>query len=266
MPSQAELEAGLPAPAYVPRETSLAPVVLAPGIAIVPLLQLQTDLEPFEANLEDIEGQIERAVIESQDAYQGGSDILSAIQTQLNKLEAKRVEVKKPADDFGTMVQKLVKPYKDRLDDAKKRLNAKMLVWYNAEEKRKKDAQEAIRKQQQEEADRLAAKAREQGQESTAAAIESMVAAAPTAPAPRVGVANYAGKTHAKRAYWNGAAHDTMEILRQIVAGNLPSHIVEFSKSGLNTIAQERIKKLPEAEQIDHVYMGIKITKDEKLV
>jgi hypothetical protein len=257
--------------AVVPRETSAldaayAPIPLAPGISIVPLIKLQDDLVPFETNLEDIEGQIERAAIESQDAYQGGSDILTAIQAQLNKLEAKRVEVKKPADDFGDMVQKLCNPLKTRLTEAKKRLNAKMLVWHNAEEARKKAAQDAIRKQQQEEAAALAAKAREQGQESTAAAIENMVAAAPTAPAPRVGMANYAGKTHAKRVYWGGTAHDTMEILKQIIAGNLPSHIVEFSKSGLNTIAAERIKKLPDAEQVEHVYLGIKITKDEKLV
>jgi hypothetical protein len=257
--------------AVVPRETlatdfAFAPVSLAPGISIVPLITLQRDLEPFELNLEDIEGQVSRAVIGDQDAYQGGSDILSAIQAQLNKLEAKRVEVKKPADDFGDMVQKLTKPLKTRLDDAKKSLNEKMLVWYRAEEKRKNDAQEAIRKQQQEEADKLAAAARAQGQESTAEAIENMVAAAPAAPAPRVGVSNYTGKTHAKRTYWNGEVHDKMEILRQVIAGVLPMSLIEISKSGLNTIATDHIKKLPAADQKDMVHLGIKITKDEKLV
>jgi hypothetical protein len=239
---------------------------VAPGIAIVPLLQLQDDLEPFEHNLEDIEGQVERAEIGDQAAYQSGSDILTAIQAELNRLEAKRVEVKKPADDFGNMVQKLCNPLKDRLTEAKKSLNQKMLTWYNAEEARKKAAQDAIRKQQEAEAAALAAKAREQGQESTAAAIENMVAAAPTAPAPKVGMANYAGKTHGKRVYWNGAAHDPMEILKQIVAGNLPLHIVEFSKTGLNKVATDHIAKLPKDDQKDMVHLGIKITKDEKLV
>lgn len=250
----------------VPKPAPLPPIALGPGILILPLLQLQADLEPFEVNVINIEGQVERAVIDGQEKYQGGSDVLSAIQSQLNQIEAKRVEAKKPADDYGKMVQKLATPLQARLNEAKATLNSKMLVWYNAEEARKRAAQEVIRKQQQEEADRLAAAARAQGQESTAVAIEEMVAAAPVAPPPKVGVTNYAGKTHGKRVYWNGQVHDQMEILRQVVAGKLPISIVEISKSGMNAVATEHIKKLPEAEQVEQVYLGIKITKDEKLV
>lgn len=244
----------------------LLPVALGPGILILPLLQLQADLEPFEAAVLNIEGQVARAVIATQENYQGGSDVLSAIQSQLNQIEAKRVEVKKPADDYGKMVQKLATPLQGRLNEAKNSLQLKMLAWYNAEEARKKAAQEVIRKQQQEEADRLAAAARANNQESTAVAIEQMVAAAPVAPAPKVGISNYAGKTHGKRTYWNGAVHDHMEILKQIVAGKLPIHLSEISKAGMNQVATDYIKKLPEAEQVEQVYLGIKITKDEKLV
>lgn len=271
-------KSSVPAMAAVPRETSentamvplqpdpMAAIPLAPGISIVPLLRLQTDLEPFEVNLEDIEGQVERAVIASQESYQGGSDILSAIQGQLTGLEAKRVEVKKPADDFGAMVQKLVKPIKERLDAAKATLNGKMLTWYNAEEARKRAAQEAIRKQQEEEAARLAAAARAQGQEKTAEKIEEMVAAAPVAPAPKIGVANFTGKTHGKRTYWLGDVQDPMEICRKVVSGDLPIHVVEFSKSGMNAAATKHIESLPEADRKEMVYHGIKITKSEKLV
>lgn len=245
------------------------PVLLAPGIAIIPLYQLQDDLVPFDAALEDIEGQVSRAAIASQDAYQGGSDILSAIQIQLNTLEAKRVEVKKPADDFGEMVQKLTKPIKARLEEAKKTLTAKMLVWRNAEEARARAAQEVIRKQQADEAARLAAQAREQGNETTAARIEEMVAAASTAPAPRVGYANYTGKTHGKRVYWNGEVVEPMVALKAILDGKIPISAIEWNKSSLNKIADDMAKKWPEGEQRDvvhnTVYLGIKITKDEKL-
>lgn len=263
----------------VPRETSESttlvvaaaaplalPVLLAPGISITPLVQLQADLQPLETNLEDIEGQVSRAVIETQERYQGGSDILSSIQAQLNQLEALRVAAKKPADDFGNMVQKLANPLKARLTEAKQSLERKMLVWRNAEEARVKAAQDAIRKQQEDEAKKLADAARAQGQDKIADKIEEMVATAPVAPAPRVGHMNVSGKMHAKRTYWLGDPQDAMEILRQIVAGKLPPHIVEFSKSGLNEQAKKYIETLPEADRKDQVYLGIKITKSDKLV
>jgi hypothetical protein len=242
------------------------PVLLAPGISIVPLIQLQADLEPVETNLEDVEGQVERAKIETQDNYQGGSDILSAIQAQLTLLEDLRTTAKKPADDFGAMVQKLCNPLKLRLTTAKQSLEGKMLAWRNAEEARQKAAADLVRKQQEDEARKLADAARAQGQTKVADKIEEMVAAAPVAPAPRVGHVNYSGKTHAKRTYWLGEAQDGMEILRQIVAGKLPMHIVEFSKSGMNEQAKKYIDSLPEADRKEQVYLGIKITKSDKLV
>jgi hypothetical protein len=267
------------APADVPRGTSdstavvaavaaplALPVLLAPGISITPLIQLQADLEPVEVNIENLEGQVERAKIETQDAYQGGSDILSATQAQLNLLEELRVAAKKPADDFGTMVQKLCNPLKLRLTTLKQSLESKMLVWHNAEQARQKAAADLVRKQQEDEAKKLADAARAQGQDKVADKIEQMVAAAPVAPAPRVGHTNYSGKTHAKRTYWLGEVQDQMEILRQIVAGKLPPHVVEFSKSGLNEQAKKHIDSLPEAERVEMVYLGIKISKSDKLV
>lgn len=245
---------------------ALPAVSLAPGISIVPLLQLQGDLEPFEAAAADVEGQCSRAEISTLESYQAGSDILSAAQAQLVLLEDLRVSVKKPADDYGTMVQKLVNPLKLRFSEAKLQLTAKMLKWRNAEEARQRAAQDEVRKQQEAEAARLAEEARAKGNEATAARIEEMVAAAPTAPAPRISVPNYAGKTHGKRVYWLGEVHDQMEILRQVVAGKLPIHVVEFSKSGMNAEADKYIKSLPEVDQKEQTYLGIRITKSEKLV
>jgi hypothetical protein len=257
--------------ALVPRETSaldaaLAPIPVAPGISIVPLLKLQSDLEPYDANTENIEGQVSRAEIASLEHYQGGSDILSAIQVQLTQIEKLRVDTKKPADDYGKLVQKLVTPILGRLQEAKNTLQLKMLRWRNEEEARQRAAQEAIRKQQQEEADRVAAELRAKGNEKAAEQIEEMVAAAPAAPAPKISAPNYAGKTHGKRVYWLGDVHDHMEILRNIVAGKLPPHLAEISKAAMNAEADKFIKTLPEAEQKDQLHLGIKITKSEKLV
>lgn len=253
--------------AVVPLEPApLPPIAIGPGMLIIPLLQLQDDMQPFEANVEDVEGQCERAVITTQDHYQGGSDILSAIQGQLTQIEDKRATAKKPADDYGKMVQNLTVPLKIRLEAAKKLLTGKMLVWRNAEEARQKAAQDAIRKQQQEEADRIAAEARARGNEKAAVAVETMMAAAPVAPAPKIGVPNTFGRTQSKRTYWLGDAQDNMEILRNIVAGKLPIHLVEFSKAGMNSVADSHIKTLPLDEQKDMLHLGIKITKSDKLV
>lgn len=250
----------------VPLDAKLPAVMLAPGISIIPLLQLQSDLEPYDASAEDVEGQCQRAEIATQESYQAGSDILSAISAQLKQLEELRTTTKKPADDYGTMVQKLVNPLKLRFSEAKAQLEKKMLVWRNAEDARQRAAQQVIRDQQVAEANRLAEEARKKGNESTAVRIEEMVAAAPTAPAPRVGHANYTGKTHGKRTYWLGDAQDPMEIVRRVADGKLPIHVLEFSKSGMNAEADKYIKSLPEADQKEQIYFGIKITKSEKLV
>jgi hypothetical protein len=257
--------------ALVPRETSaldaaLAPIQVAPGISIVPLLKLQSDLEPFDANAENIEGQVSRAEIASLEHYQGGSDILSAIQAQLVQIEALRVATKKPADDYGKLVQKLVTPVLGRLQEAKNTLQLKMLKWRNEEEARQRAAQEAIRKQQQEEADRVAAELRAKGNDKAADQIEEMVASAPTAPAPKISVPNYTGKTHGKRTYWLGDVQDPMEICRRVVSGELPIHVIEFSKSGMNAVATKLMESIPEAERTERVHLGIKISKSEKLV
>lgn len=247
-------------------DAATMPVLLAPGITIAPLVKLQGDLEPFDVALENVEGQAERAEISSQDSYQAGSDLMSAIAGQVKLLEELRVAAKKPADDYGKLVQKLIVPLQERFQAARGTLNTKMLRWRNAEEARQRAAQEVIRKQQEEEARRLADAAREQGNEKAAEKIEEMAAAAPTAPAPRIGHANVYGRTQAKRVYWNGAAQDPMAILRAVVEGKLPIHIVEFSKSGMNEQAKKHIESLPEAERVEQVFLGIKITKDEKLV
>jgi hypothetical protein len=261
--------------AVVPRETpepmalvplGLEPVCLAPGILIAPLIKLQGDLEPYDANAENIEGQVSRAEISSLDQYQGGSDILTAIQAQLTQIEKLRVDTKKPADDYGKMVQKLVTPILGRLQEAKNTLQLKMLKWRNEEEARQRAAQDAIRKQQEEEARKLADAARAKGNEKAAEKIEEMVAAAPTAPAPKISVPNYAGKTHGKRVYWLGDVQDPMEICRRVVSGELPIHVVEFSKSGMNAVATKLMESIPEAERTERLHLGIKITKSEKLV
>lgn len=260
----------------VPRGTSestalqpvapMQPVLLAPGITIAPLIKLQDDLLPYEDNIENIEGQAQRAEVSSQESYQAASDVLSAIQAQVSQLEKLRVDAKKPADDYGKLVQRLVVPLQERLNSAKQTFNQKMLRWRNEEEARQRAAQEAIRKQQEEAAAKLAEEQRAKGNEQAAQQIEEMQAAAPTAPTPRVGHANYAGKTHAKRTYWLGDVQDPMEIIRQVAAGKLPLHVVEFSKSGLNAVATKHIESLPEAERQDMVYLGVRITKSEKLV
>lgn len=244
----------------------MEPVLLAPGITISPLIRLQDELEPFDANAENIEGQVSRAEIATLESYQAGSDILSAIQAQLNQLEKLRTDAKKPADDYGKMVQKLVLPLRDRLEGAKHALNGKMLRWRNEEDARQRKAQEEIRRQQQEEADRLAAEQRAKGNEKAAEQIEEMAAAAPTAPAPKISAPNYAGKTHAKRVYWLGDVQDPMEIVRKVASGDLPIHLIEFSKSGMNSVATKLMESIPEAERTERVHLGIKITKSEKLV
>lgn len=261
-PAEQPRDPGRAAPARVPPQQ----VMLAPGISILPLIQLQDSLEPFETNASDVEGQAARAEITDQASYQAGSDLLTAIQGQLRDLEAARTAAKKPADDYGKMVQKLVLPIQDRFNAAKSALSGKMLRWRTAEEARQRAAQEEIRRQQEAEANRLAEEARAKGNESTAEKIEEMMAAAPAAPAPRVGHANAYGRTTQKRVFWNGSAHDPMLILKNVVAGNLPLSLVEFSKSGMNAVAKKHIESLPENERKDTVHLGIKIEKSETLV
>lgn len=231
-------------------------VPLAQGIDIAPFIRVSNSLGVFRANAEDFAGQCSRAEIADAQSYQAGNDLLQFASAQLKQLEAYRKSVKQPIDDYAALIQSVFKPIKEQFEKARDELSKKMLAWRNEQERIERERVEAARKAAEEEALRIAAKAEESGNTMGANALLDAVANAKVN-VQKVVPPSLMGRSATKRTYWTGSVHDPMQILKEIVAGNLPIHIVEFSPSGLNKIANEI--------RVEGVSRGIKITKSETL-
>ena len=231
-------------------------VPLAQGIDVAPFLRVTNSLQVFNKNAQDFSGQCTRAEIVDAETYQAGNDLLQFASSQLKQLETYRKSVKQPIDDYAKLIQSVFKPVQERYEKSRDELSKKMLAWRNEQERIERERVEAARKAAEEEALKIAAQAEAQGNALGANALVDAVANTKIR-TQSVVPPSVMGRNAAKRTHWTGSAHDPMQILREIVAGNLPLHIVEFSPSGLNKIANEI--------QVEGISRGIKITKSETL-
>lgn len=231
-------------------------VTIAPSIDIAPFIRITGSLKRFDENISDVAAQCERAEITNADTYKSGTDLMQFISSQLKQIEEYRVSVKRPIDDYAKLIQSVFVPLKTKYEQSRTVIERKMIAWRSAEEKRVAEEAARIRKIQEDEAIRIAAAAEARGDNIGAQAVVEMASKAP-APKTFTPITGSAGKALGKRVYWIGEPHDPMQILRHIVAGDLPISIIEFSRSGLNKVATDK--------QTEGVALGIKISKSETL-
>lgn len=97
-----------------------------------------------------------RAIIDDEDSYGRGADVVKAINDQLKNLDAARKLQTKPFDDAKKTLMELYNAPGALLTEAKSRLTEKMTRWHRAEEARKREEAAKIRAAQEAEAKRLA--------------------------------------------------------------------------------------------------------------
>src|SRR5256885_16106612 len=94
-------------------------LTVADGISILPALKLVPALEPFKAAATDLEAQGERAVIDSDETYQKGSDFLTVCDQQWRQLGGLRKANKGPVGDYQKFIQTPLPPIQGRITDVK---------------------------------------------------------------------------------------------------------------------------------------------------
>lgn len=213
-------------------------LTLDTGVSVLPALRLVPQLEPFKAAVTELEAQSERAVINSVDRYQSGSEFLSFCAMNWDQLEALRVSVKRPIDDYAKFIQSLFVPLQNRFTAAKKSVADKMLTFKKAEDARAAAAQELIRRANEEAALKLAEEAQSKGDTSGAHALLEVATMLP-APvvAPRLGGRNSMGMSTGTTKRWVGTVENPMVLLKAIIDGKVPISVIEWRQAELNKIA-----------------------------
>lgn len=226
-------------------DTSKA-VLLAPegtfegrGISILPVLELDPQLKPFRDAAANVIAQSERALIDSEAAWQKGSDFLTVCDEQWDQLEALRKAMKGPVDDYGKFIQSLFVPLQAKFTAAKTTVSERMRLFQVAEEAKRKAAAAAVQKANEEAAAKLAEEAEKRGDTAGAEAILQVATMTPVTPAPlRLGGTNSFGKSTSTVKRWTGSVESPMDVLKAIIAGQLPISIIkEWSQVDINRIA-----------------------------
>lgn len=213
-------------------------LALDTGVSVLPALRLVPQLEPFKLAVAELETQGARAVINSVDTYQRGSEFLSFCASNWDQMEVLRVAVKKPIDDYAKFIQSLFVPTQNRFTAIKNAVAAKMLTFKKAEDARVAAEQERIRKANEEAALKLAAESESRGDTAGASALLEVATMMPVAyAAPRLGGRNSMGKSTGTTKRWVGSVENPMVLLKAIIDGKVPISVIEWRTAELNKIA-----------------------------
>lgn len=233
-------------------------LAIGENMSVLPVLKLVPQLEPFKVAAAELEAQLERAVIDSVDAWQRGSDYVSICDQNWKQLEDLRNSVKRPINDYAAFVQTIFVPLQDRYKRVKIAMTGRMFEFKKAEDARAKAAEEAQRKRNEDAAVKLAEEAEKSGDSAGAAALLEVATMAPLpAPAPRLGTRNSFGKAMVPTKRWVGTVDNPMETLKAIIDGKVSISILEWRQSELNKFAANL--------KVEKTVFGIKLFQSETL-
>lgn len=234
-------------------------LAVAEGISILPALKLVPALEPFKTAAADLEAQGERAVIDTDEAFARGSDFLSVCEQQWKQLEDLRKATKGPVDDYAKFIQTLFLPIQGRFLAVKDAMRARMLTYQKAAEARRLEAEAKVRQAQEAAALELAEHEAQAGNVSAANAIldAAALSANPRMPPRKIGGSNTFGKSTHIAETWQGRVVEPMEVLKAIIAGQLPVTLIEWRQVELNAVARQ--------VKVEGIYRGLKVEKVEGL-
>lgn len=227
-------------------------------LSILPILALVPQLEPFKTAATNVEAQASRALIDSEEAYQKGSDFLTVCADQWEQLEDLRKAVKGPVDDYGRFIQSIFVPIQTRFATSKSIVSARMLAFTKAETARREAAAKAVQKANEEAAAKLAQEAEDRGDTASANAILEVATLAPVpVAAPRLGGTNSFGRSTNVAKRWTATVENPMEVLKAILEGKVPISIIDWKQAELNKVASSL--------KVEKTVHGLKVFQSENL-
>lgn len=238
----------------------LAPIEVGAGIQLMHPLELVRLMSPFVQNATSMGAQAARAVINSDKAYQVGTEFLSTCTQQWQAIEDLRKRAKVPVDDLGKYIQSQCVPSQQLLVTARGLVEQSMLKYRRVVAEREAAIAEETSKRQEADALKLAEQEEKRGNTGVAAAIlDAATAPVPVrAPAPIGGAkTNSMGRSTNEAVRWIGTAEAPMTVLKAIIDGVYPISMIEFKEGELNKAA-----KTVAAVGTFH---GLKVAKSESL-
>ena len=225
---------------------------------IVTAANLMTQVQPFTKNANELQLQAERAEIVTSDDFSKATDFIKICNAQINSLEDARKALTKPLNDHVKWINNQIKPIKEGIDAAKQIMNGKGAVWKKAEDERVREEAEKERQRAEQQAQDDAEEAEKQGDPEKADAIMEAAIDTPEAKQTADNVRGaMTGATGGLKVTWSGEVGDVKQICAAVVSGDLPTHLITVSKSGMNEIARGRREEGP--------HHGIKIIKKEDM-
>lgn len=222
--------------------TEVLPIVPPLNVSIVAAeLSRYTD---SAAKATDIAG---RAIIEDQDSYDRGADVVKGISSVLKELDANRKAKTDPAANANKVLMTLYGSPKTLLEQAKEKLSGKMLVWERGERARRAEEAAAKEAAQKAHAEALARATASMGDAEGAAQIIAEAQELAVVPEKVVAQGLY-GATGGVRKLPVGEITDMRAFLSWALR-EAPSIIgaVEIGKSVLNRLASSALENSPDS-------------------
>ena len=223
---------------------------------------LSVSIIEYAAAASALQEQAERAVIDSEDMYTKGGDLIKVARSHAAKAEEVRKELKKPVLEVGKLIDGAFKPVAAQFDKVRTTIEKKMRVWKAEEDRKRREEAERRRQELEQEALEKAERATGEDQDK----ILDVAAEAGQKVVDDSGVGTRRGmygSTGTRKAYHTDVVnmHDFLAfLLKESANGNVElGAIIEFRKVGLNALAKDmRAKGIEQAP-------GAKFIEDENI-
>lgn len=231
---------------------------------IISTADLAVVITDYTAKATDLLEQGERAVIDSNKSDDNGTDFMKVVSGIDKKLDDWRLSMVGDYKQRARLIDAQCKTVSDLLKRAKKIIGDKKLVWYNAEEKRKRAEAEIQRRESEEASLDAAQKAEEAGDAATSEAILNMAAETPPPDVkPDISRGSLTGAAAVATKVWTARVDNVKHVCKAIAEGHLPEDLVEFPKSKLNALARDWHEKNPDAKEIEQ--HGINVSSETRM-
>lgn len=229
------------------------PQILTPTV-------LLTHAQPSIDNANSLLGQSERAVIDSQEAFDKLADAIKITIAQEKKVDEVEGKLVDPLTAHVKWIRAQFKPIKDALAKAKENFKAKGLAWSQAEEKRRAAEAAELQRIADEQALEDARVAQESGDTERANALIDLAASTPKADTSVKARGDFTGASAGTKYTWKGEVTDVREFCKAIANGELPVNYIDVSK-----LSKTLLNSFAHNKQVEGTYFGIKVERKADL-
>ena len=203
--------------------------------------ELAQKLEQFAVIAHDLKEQASRAVVETEEHYAKGGDLIKIIRAQDSKADDTRLAATKPLRNMTTLINDSFKPSAALRKDARAAIETKMSTWMREENKRIAAEAEAERKRIEEEALARAEESGDDADEVLDAAVEEAKSVKASVGLARGDYGSTTGTTtvHSLEVTHLGEFLAAIKQWQDLVPAD---QIISLKKSGMNSLANALIE------------------------